>query len=229
MRYEGLTSHPTAGSFVRPTRPSDTPNGFVEAIRLKYASDLEREQPNPNGSLDTTNDVIRISGKDVEEVGFDKIRAEMANLQALRVVILDTLCMCRPQARRPSVFRQDESQEQEYTRDVQDTSPNIVDLDLSCNLFEEWNEAVEICRQLRGLRSLQVNGNRFRSLSSGLFNVPLDITPFTSLKSLGLDNTLLSWDQVCRILVTFNCKLNSTGHVNSVNLSGTYFIVRCWQ
>lgn len=169
----------------------------MEALRLKYASELESGPDDLGVPSNTKSDVIRISGKDVEEVGFDKIRTEMANLQALRVVILDTLCISRPQARGTDLSIRVERSEQGYSHDVQDTSPNIVELDLSCNLFEEWNEIVDICKQLQDLRSLKLNGNRFRSLSNALFDQAM---PFASLRSLGLDNTLLSWEQVCHIL-----------------------------
>lgn len=197
-RQKGLTNHPTAGSFVRPTRPFDSPNSFVEAIRLKYASEGDGAPACASRTQDIRGEAIHIGGKEVEEVGFDKIRAEMSNLQALRIVILDSLCVSRPGARKTATSLEGVDAESGYTLDVENTSPKIVELDLSRNLIEEWDEIIDVCRQLPELRSLKVDGNRFRSVSSSVLNISLNARPFASLRSLGLDNTLLSWDQVCR-------------------------------
>ena len=40
----GLSSSPTAASFIRPTRPQDPIRGFLAAVREKYASDLASYQ-----------------------------------------------------------------------------------------------------------------------------------------------------------------------------------------
>jgi hypothetical protein len=139
---EGLNKKPTAGSFVRPTRKADPPRSFVEALKAKYASDdLEghvRHQP------------IRISGKEAEEVGFDKIRKQLAELHELRIIILDGLCMSRP------LVRAVKSEPwPERLTDVKDVCPKATELDLSRNLFEEWREVASICEQLDKLRSLR--------------------------------------------------------------------------
>ena len=83
-----------------------------------------------------------ISGKKVaEEVGFDKIRAQLAQLHELKIVLVDGLqvnCAERPDKR---------------TRDV---CPKIAELDLSRNLFESCTEIVHICGELRHLRTLKL-------------------------------------------------------------------------
>lgn len=57
----------------------------MEALRKKYASsDID-------GSKD--REAIRISGKTVEEVGFEKINRQLASLHELRIVILDGFCI----------------------------------------------------------------------------------------------------------------------------------------
>jgi hypothetical protein len=137
----------------------------VEALKAKYASEafedpdvqiIYERQGSDNDFLAHQNRPIRISGKEVEEVGFDKIRKQLANLKELRIVILDGLCMQRPVARvigrrqkgRPDVWPSDLS-------DIKDSCPKVIELDLSRNLFEEWREIASICEQLEKLRSLR--------------------------------------------------------------------------
>lgn len=120
----------------------------------------------------------------------------MADLKALRIVILDNLCISRPAIRRHLGAPLQKESEQAYATDVQDTAPKIIEFDLSRNLFENWDEIVDICRQLRSLRSLKVDGNKFRSINEPHSNPSLKLEPFTMLQSLSLDNTLLSWNQV---------------------------------
>jgi hypothetical protein len=138
----------------------------VEALKAKYASEdfedpdvqivfeTQRHQdvPKGRGSLVKSNQPIRISGKEVEEVGFDEIRKQLAELSELKIVILDKLCMERPIARLTRGVH-------EWVRgltDVKDACPKVVELDLSRNLFEEWREVASICEQLDKLWSLRV-------------------------------------------------------------------------
>ena len=90
---------------MRPNRPTDPPLSYVQALKNKYASDpvdepnLDNVITGPVPAKVPVNDrgkVIKISGKEAEEVGFDKIRKKLANLQELRIAILDCLCMTRP-------------------------------------------------------------------------------------------------------------------------------------
>ena len=90
---------------MRPNRPFDPPLSYVQALKKKYASDSV-DEPNldivvtgpvpANVPVNERGKVIKISGKEAEEVGFDKIRKKFANLQELRIAILDCLCMTRP-------------------------------------------------------------------------------------------------------------------------------------
>lgn len=93
---------------------------------------------------------IKFSGKVAEEIGFDKIRKQLAQLSELRIVILDGLRMCRPEV------REKEWIEGKGGKDVGEACPKAVELDLSRNLFEEWREVASICEQLEKLRNLRV-------------------------------------------------------------------------
>lgn len=151
----GLRKEGTPGSFVRPNRPADPSRGFVEALRQKYAC-LSASGAATTTSLQQEEQSIRISGKEVEEVGFDKVRKQLANLHELRIVILDGLCIARPLSRNLSAAGGDSGAPLDSADDIRRTCPRIAELDLSRNLFEEWREILSICQQLETLNSLKI-------------------------------------------------------------------------
>lgn len=109
--------------------------------------DNSRRSKDPNVRL---NQPIKFSGKVAEEVGFDKIRKQLAQLEELRIVILDGLCMYRPDARGGAWM------ERARATDARDACPKTVELDVSRNLFEDWREVADICEQLERLKNLRV-------------------------------------------------------------------------
>jgi hypothetical protein len=121
---------------VRPTRTADPPQSFVEAVHQKYASEITER----HDAL-VTESQIEISGKVVEEVGFDKIRQQLAQLHELKIVIVDGL--------RIAIAEKTE-------RRIRVICPKIVELDLSRNLFEYYDEIMNICRELDNLRVLRL-------------------------------------------------------------------------
>lgn len=131
-------------------------------MRSKYAYEVTSNDFKPDSisrkdesvSAKEPDKPIRISGKTVEEVGFGKIREILADLQELKIVLLDGMCMYRPQSRKLVV--QQHGLENEIEDDIKNTSPKIMELDLSRNLFEEWGEIVSICAQLPQLRGLRI-------------------------------------------------------------------------
>src|SRR5690242_5230897 len=93
------------------------------------------------------NQPIRFNGKVAEEVGFDKIRKQLAQLEELKFVILDGLRMWRPEVRQS--LRTDGQLDWSYgAADIKNACPKTYELDLSRNLFEEWREVAAICEQL---------------------------------------------------------------------------------
>lgn len=149
----GKSNYGTAGSFVRPSRPSDPPRSFLEGIHEKYASEFEQRrtaglpQDAPSGSK-----AIEISGKVVEEVGFDKIRKQLAELEELRIVLLDGLCISGVL----SSFDQPEDQASQAASQIATTCPKIIELDLGRNLLSHWRPVWEICNQLKQLKRLRL-------------------------------------------------------------------------
>lgn len=160
-----LNPSPTSGSFIRPARKPDPPRSFVKALKAKYASEEEEKEYGEEGPQDPDVQVVfnlqaphkqqdrkpvTFNGKPAEEIGFDKIRRQLAQLSELRIIILDGLCMHRPEARGTKWMEGGEKS------DVKDACPKAIELDLSRNLFEDWREVAAICEQLTELRSLRV-------------------------------------------------------------------------
>ena len=74
----------------------------------------------------------------MEEVGFEKIRQQLAELQELQIVVLDGACIALVES------------------DVEKQNLKIIELDLSRNLLEDWHEITAICKSLRYLKSLKL-------------------------------------------------------------------------
>ncbi len=124
---------------MRPTRVPDPPQSFLSALQLKYAGDPAEGQAQPRK--------IFFSGKVAEEVGFEKIRRQQAQLDELQFVILDGVQVAS--ASLPA----DADKGQPSIGQV---CPKVRELDLSRNLFERFGPVVEICSELKLLRSLRV-------------------------------------------------------------------------
>lgn len=77
-------------------------------------------------------EAIRISGKTVEEVGFEKINQQLASLHDLRVVILDGLCTRGILSRGTQIYLQERDQ----------TSPEPTVLQISGFNDENWKQAL---------------------------------------------------------------------------------------
>ncbi len=130
-----MSESPTAASFVRPTRPADAPVSFVAALTAKY---VEKE-PEASGA---SYSQIKFAGKVAEEVGFDKVRRQMAQLDELKMAILDGVHMAYAR--------------QEGERTAAQVSPKLAHIDLSRNLFGHLGPIVDICKDLPGLKKLAI-------------------------------------------------------------------------
>jgi hypothetical protein len=146
--YEGqrifscLSKSKTIASFVRPTRPANSPRTFLEALHFKYGGKEEE------GFLEKP---VEISGKIVEEVGFEKIRQQQAELRELRIAVLDDIQLCgiSREPRKPESLRRIQDE-------IAQTCPNITELDLGWSLLETWQDVADICLPLTKLRTLKV-------------------------------------------------------------------------
>ena len=122
---------------MRPSRTPDAVESFVEAVHRKYASEeVERQD-----KLVQQKKEIEISGKVVYEVGFDKIRAQLAQLDELKIVLVDGMRIVKAETE---------------GKKIRDICPRISELDLSRNLFQSCGEVIRICTELDNLKSLRL-------------------------------------------------------------------------
>ncbi|QDS74675.1 hypothetical protein FKW77_009537 [Venturia effusa] len=190
--FHCLSKGLTAASFIRPNRQPDGRRSFLEALRYKYASDHSDIVFQNGYPADTP---IQISGKEVEEVGFDKVRKQQAGLGDLKIVLLDGLCVdqhvttdCLPNA----------------LPQIREVCPRIEELDLSRNLLSRWGAIAAICEQLINLKSLRLDGNRIESVG---FDHPARLffkRVFGEIKSLSLEENLLTWEQAVQAFTMFS-------------------------
>ncbi|KAM0804015.1 hypothetical protein BDR22DRAFT_818671 [Usnea florida] len=160
--FECRSTSATAASFIRPSRTSDQPASFFEALKKKYASTSAED-------ITATANEIHISGKTVEEVGFEKIRQQLAELQELRIVVLDGACIAYVDS------------------DLDKRNLKIVELDLSRNLLESWYDITAICNSLDFLRRLRLDGNTLSRPQDPFKNDETHET-YQRLKELSLNN-----------------------------------------
>lgn len=112
---------------------------FIDALRSKYAA--ATTSADGDVPYDPDIQIVRISGKAAEEVGFDKIARQQAQLENLRIVVLDDMRIGH----------------EDHPKDlVPQTCPSITNLDLGRNLFETLGEIASICAGLDKLKSLKL-------------------------------------------------------------------------
>lgn len=120
---------------MRPTRPADAPQSFVAALKAKYVEESSEVRGVPDSQ-------VKFAGKVAEEVGFDKVRRQMAQLDELRIAILDGVQMA---------FAHREGEQT-----VSQVSPKLSHIDLSRNLFENLGPVLDICKDLPSLKKLAI-------------------------------------------------------------------------
>ncbi|KAF3015559.1 hypothetical protein E8E14_005671 [Neopestalotiopsis sp. 37M] len=183
---------PTAASFVRPTRSAERPQSFIAALQDKYT-----------GEVSAASAQIRFSGKIAEEVGFQKIQRQQANLAELKFVILDGTRIAFPYA--------------EGDQRIVATCPKTVELDLSRNLFTNFETVVDICSELPVLRNLRLNGNRFLDILEDE-NTTQAQAIFKDVKELALEETLLTWEELCHVSSKFQSLATLSADLNQLSL-----------
>lgn len=159
---QGLSGSATGGSLMRINALRDPEQSFVEAVHEKYDPPHTVVQ---DGNHDTPN---VISGKVVEEVGFEKIRKQQAQLHKLAHVLVDGLRI---------------SSAETPHQTIRETCPKIIELDLSRNLFEDFEVAVRICGELDALRSLRLKYLLFLKLCLFSMLISFSNNKFPRLKN----------------------------------------------
>ncbi|GAB7365543.1 hypothetical protein MBLNU230_g6615t1 [Neophaeotheca triangularis] len=164
------SSSATAASFLRPSQPWDEPRTFFQAVRDKYVANEGASRA----------EVVYLSGKQAEEVGFGKFAKRQAKLKGIHVLVLDRMQVHGRQ--RP---------ENELDVETAHMCAKVTDLDLSSNLLESVEEIQNICSKLPELQRLTLDGDRI------LHAVPLRLS---RLKSLSISNLFSQWHECSRLL-----------------------------
>lgn len=141
-----------------------------------------------------------------EEVGFEKISRQQAQLDELKIVILDGMRLVY--AYGPAAKRD---------KSIGDVCPSITELGMSRNLLTSFTAVVEICAELDHVKALRLkyvyfrpvykpianpaSGNRFTSISSD--DLAKASTAFKGIKELALEETLLSWSEIVTLASSF--------------------------
>lgn len=189
--FQCLSPSQTAASFLRPSRKPDPEVTLLEGIKAKYAPSATSKSI--DRSADRDNEAIEISGKVVEEVGFDRIKKQLSLLADLKIVLVDELAISG--IARRDALRDEVSNAQ---RELQRTCPNIVELDIGWNTIETWQDVADICLPLKKLRILKASGLRLRSFTAK--RLENEENPFQNVEELHLNECLLSPEQILAIL-----------------------------
>lgn len=185
-----LSSSPTAASFLRPFRKHDRERTLLEAIRFKYSPSTS-----DTAKIETEESTIEISGKVVEEVGFDRIQKQLSILADLKIVLVDELVLSgiAPHGASKEDIRNAQAE-------LGQTCPNIVELDLGWNTVETWQDVAEMCVPFKKMKILKASGLRLRSFTA---KMPQDVdNPFRTVEELHLNECLLTPEQVVQIVST---------------------------
>ncbi|KAG9232921.1 tubulin-specific chaperone E [Amylocarpus encephaloides] len=181
-----LSGSATGGSFLRISAIKDPDQSFVEAVYQKYAPPEPEVQPSEHV----------ISGKVAEEIGFDKIRKQQAQLHKLTIVLVDG-------------FRINSAESEDHT--IRETCPRIVELDLSRNTLEDFEVVVQICGELDNLNSLRLNNNKFSRYKNGL-QIRKE---FDSINQLELKEMYVPFSEIVRIASEFSSLRELDASINA--------------
>jgi hypothetical protein len=173
---------------VRPSRKPDPERTLLEAIKFKYAPTTV-----PNAKNNVADETIEISGKVVEEVGFERIQKQLSVLTDLKIVLVDELVVSGVARRGAS---RDEIRQAQF--ELAQTCPNIVELDIGWNVIETWQDVADICQSLKKLKILKASGLRLRNFKAKVSES--EDNPFQNVEELHLNECLLTPEQTVQIL-----------------------------
>ncbi|KAL8712326.1 MAG: hypothetical protein Q9220_003477 [cf. Caloplaca sp. 1 TL-2023] len=145
----GLSAEPTAASFIRLSKKVDGSRSLLHAILERYGSDGAQLEQEANAPLTI------ISGKPVENIGFDTISRKVSTWSNLKIVSLDGMCI--------NGLYEGSVTTPPGKCDIKSTLlPNMQweELDLSRNLFEDWDDILSIGLALEQLRVITLCTHR---------------------------------------------------------------------
>ncbi|CAO3616259.1 unnamed protein product [Cunninghamella echinulata] len=172
----------TSGSFIRySSKKISTGQTFLEALETKYNAD---KQFTNEYDASKDNGLVYFGGNKnivVETVGFEKVERKQSRIGALKIVGLSN----------NKIVSVGEDQV------IAKANLSIEDLDLSKNIFNDWDTVANITSQLPQLKTICLNYIRLLPPTlEFLTSNSVNNSPFSNLKTLVLCYTYITWDQV---------------------------------
>uniref|UniRef100_A0A368UKI2 CAP-Gly domain-containing protein n=1 Tax=Glycine max TaxID=3847 RepID=A0A368UKI2_SOYBN len=135
-----------SGSFVR-AHNLNQGISLLESLESRYKSESTKDEDDDMFVLSTSNQ--RVS---VQLLGKDKIHDKLSRLEELTSVSLSYMGISSPG----------------IASHINNTVPNIKELDLTGNLLSEWKDVGTICEQLPALRTINLSNNLMSPYKSKL-------------------------------------------------------------
>ncbi|CAO3608649.1 unnamed protein product [Cunninghamella blakesleeana] len=176
--------HDGSRSFIRyNTKKVSTGQPFLEALETKYADKTftnEYDASKDNGLLYFGGNKNIV----VETVGFEKVERKQSRIGALKIVGLSNNKISSA------------GNDQEIAK----ANLSIEDLDLSKNIFNDWNSVAKITNQLSQLKTICLNYIRLLPPPDDLLT-PNNIisSPFSNLRTLVLCYTQIEWGHIIQL------------------------------
>ena len=156
-----------SGSFVR-AHNLNQGMSLLASLESRYKSESTKDEDDDMFVLSTSNQ--RVS---VQHLGKDKIHDKLSRLEELTSVSLSYMGISSPG----------------IASHINNTVPNIKELDLTGNLLSEWKDVGTICEQLPALRTINLSNNLMSPYKSKLLLLK-------NIQVVVLNNTGVDWEQV---------------------------------
>uniref|UniRef100_T1J621 Tubulin-specific chaperone E n=1 Tax=Strigamia maritima TaxID=126957 RepID=T1J621_STRMM len=171
--HEGVkyftASYPTSGSFLRPQK-AEFGITYSDAVIQKYGFQKDDSANDQGDTYIGSNSVI----KPIEFIGFDKIGQIQSQFHQLREICLHSM----------KIFGTDDD-------NVNELTPNVVELDLSESLLTSWFDVARIIKKFKHLKILHLNDNRL------VISTDNDLkASFKTVSAIYLTRVQYDWNQV---------------------------------
>lgn len=196
----------TSGSFVRPQKVSIGVS-VAEALRRKYGETTGEEQERIiQEKLESVSKSI--NAPFLQLVGFEKLEKKQSDFKELKVV---GLRMVQANGTGDPI-------------ELGQLCPNMHELDLSKNLFTNWNTIFEICRSIEKLRRLNVSENELivpEDIPVGILSqLSMIICGEMNLTWHDIVNLSQAWPNVEELRCPLNNITNLDTHLNLKDIMG---------
>lgn len=227
ISYFKTADNLNSGSFIKSTKKDDGYRTFIDALEYQYGngdsinqmlndqeiieqSESSNEISNFN-SKDSNNEIIKFGNKIVESYGFEKFSKYQSNFKNLELISLDFKLINNNISSSSSL----------NLRNLNKILPNLIELHLNYNLFNDFKIIINLLKNLPNLNKLSLNGNKFNINSS----IKINELKFNNLKILNLNSCFNSNNDIkflnSNILIYFpnliELNLSNNNFTNELN------------